>query len=48
MNAYRFLVENPEGKRPFGTRRCRWKDHIDKDLKEVAWVGMDWVHMAVR
>jgi hypothetical protein len=26
MNAYRILVENPEGKRPLGIPKCRWVD----------------------
>jgi hypothetical protein len=32
-NAYRFLVENPEGKRPLGTPMCKWEHRIDKDFK---------------
>jgi hypothetical protein len=29
---YRILVEKPEGKRPFGRPRHRWKDNIKMDL----------------
>jgi len=32
-NAYRFLVENPGGKKPLGIHRCRREDRTDKDLK---------------
>jgi hypothetical protein len=32
---HRVLVGKPEGKRPFGTRRSRWKDNIKMDLQEV-------------
>jgi hypothetical protein len=30
--AYRVLVRRPEGKRPLGTHRRRWKDNIETDL----------------
>jgi hypothetical protein len=32
-NAYKILVRNPDGKRPFGGLRCRWKDNIKMDHK---------------
>jgi hypothetical protein len=31
-NVYKILVENPEGKRPLGRPRHRWKDGIQMDL----------------
>jgi hypothetical protein len=34
-NAYRILVEKPEGKRPLGRSRCRWVDNIEMDFKEM-------------
>jgi hypothetical protein len=34
-NAYRILVEEPEGKRPLGRPRCRREDNIRMDLKEI-------------
>jgi hypothetical protein len=34
MNAYKTLVEIPEGKRPLGRPRCKWDDNIKMDLKE--------------
>jgi len=36
----------PEGKRPLGRPRRRWKDNIKVDIKEVGWVGMDWTDLA--
>jgi len=35
------LVGKPEGKRPLGRPRRRWKDNIKMDLREVGGVG-DW------
>jgi len=32
--AYRVLVGKPEGKRPPGRSRRRWKDNIKMDLQE--------------
>jgi hypothetical protein len=32
-NAYRILVEKPEGKRPLGRPRRRWVDNIKIDLR---------------
>jgi hypothetical protein len=40
-NAYRILVENPEGKSPLGRPRRRWVDNIEMDLREIVWDGMD-------
>jgi hypothetical protein len=42
---YRFLVGKPEGKRPFGRPRRRWKDNIKMDLQEGGG-GMDWNELA--
>jgi hypothetical protein len=39
--AYRVLVGEPEGKRPFGRLRRRWEDNIKMDLQEVGCEGMD-------
>jgi hypothetical protein len=40
-NAYRILVEKPEGKRPLGRPRYRWVDNIKMDLRGIGWDGMD-------
>jgi hypothetical protein len=42
-NAYRILVEKPEGKRPLGRARRRWENNIRMDLREIGWGGMDWI-----
>jgi hypothetical protein len=34
-NACRILVKNPEGKRPLGRLRRRWKDNIKMDRSEI-------------
>jgi hypothetical protein len=34
-NAYRILIESPEGKRPIVTPRSTWEDNIKTDLTEV-------------
>jgi hypothetical protein len=34
-NAYRVLVEKPEGKRPLGRPRRRWEDNVKIDLGEI-------------
>jgi len=44
--AYRVLVSRPEGKRPLGRPRPRWKDNIKMDLQEVGWGDMDWMYLA--
>jgi hypothetical protein len=45
-NAYRILVEKPEGKRPLGRPRHRWMDNIKMDHKEIGWGGMAWIDLA--
>jgi hypothetical protein len=44
-NAYRILVENPEGKRPLGRPRHRWEDNVRMDLTDIGWGGMDWIDL---
>jgi hypothetical protein len=46
MNAYRLLVEKPEGRRPLGRSRRRWVDNIRMDLVEVGWGYVDWIGLA--
>jgi hypothetical protein len=43
-NAYRVLVWRPEGKRPLGKPRHRWKN-VKMDLQEVGW-DRDWLDLA--
>jgi hypothetical protein len=42
---YRVLVGKPEGKRPLGKPRRRWKDNIRMYVQEVGCGGMDWIHL---
>jgi hypothetical protein len=34
-NAYKILVERPEGKRSLGRPSYRWEDNIRTDLREI-------------
>jgi hypothetical protein len=34
-NAYRILLDKPEGKGLVGRPRCRWVDNIKMDLREI-------------
>jgi hypothetical protein len=43
---YRVLVGKPDGKRPLGRRRCRWKDNVKMDLQEVGCGGVDRIDLA--
>jgi hypothetical protein len=45
-NESRILMGKPEGKRPLGRPRRRWVDNIKMDLKEIGWVGIDWIELA--
>jgi hypothetical protein len=44
-NAYRILVEKPEGKTPLGRSRRKWEDNIKMDLREIGLGGMDWIDL---
>jgi len=39
-------VGKPEGMRPFGRLRHRWKHNIKMDLQKVGCGGMDWIELA--
>jgi hypothetical protein len=43
---YTVLVERPEGKRPLGTPRHRWEDHIKLDPREIGIDGVNWFWLA--
>jgi len=43
---YRGLVGRPEGKRPLGRPKRRWKDNIKMGVREVGCEGMDWIELA--
>jgi len=45
---HRFLVGNPEGKRPLGRSRRVWEDNIKMNLQELgcgAWTGSSWLRI---
>jgi hypothetical protein len=37
----------PEGKRPLERPKCRWVDNIKMGLREIGWVGIDWINLAL-
>jgi hypothetical protein len=43
---YKVLVGKPEGKRPLGRPRHRWKNNIRMDLQEVGCGVMEWIGLA--
>jgi hypothetical protein len=45
-NAYRILVEKPEGKRPRARPRQMWVDNIKIYFREIGWGGIDWIDLA--
>ena len=47
-SVYRVLVGKPEGKRPPGGPRRRWKNNIKMDLQEVGygvWTESSWLRI---
>jgi hypothetical protein len=47
-NSYKFLVGEPEGKRPLGRPRRRWEDNIKMDLRKWdlgVWIGFIWLRI---
>jgi len=40
-----FFPGKPEGKRPVGGRRRRWKDNVI-GLREIGWEGVGWMYLA--
>jgi hypothetical protein len=45
-NAYRTLVEKPQGKRSLGRPRRRWVDNTKIHFREIGWDRVDWFDMA--
>jgi hypothetical protein len=41
-NAYRVIMDKPEGKRPHGRSARRWEGNIKIDLKEISGEGVNW------
>jgi hypothetical protein len=40
------LLGKPEGKRPLGRPKRRWVYSIKIGLREIGWVGVDWIDLA--
>jgi hypothetical protein len=45
-NVYSIFVGKLEGKRPLGRPRRGCENNIRMDLREIAWEGVDWIHLA--
>jgi hypothetical protein len=45
-SVYRILVGSPEGKRPVGRPRRRWKDNTKMDLREIGIDEANWIRLA--
>jgi hypothetical protein len=45
-NVYKTLVIKLRRKGPHGRTRCRWKDNIRMDVREIGREGVDWMHVA--
>jgi hypothetical protein len=45
-NAFKTLVEKPDGKSGFGRPKRRWEDNITMGLKELLLESMAWIDMA--
>jgi hypothetical protein len=43
--AYKILVGKCEGKRPLRSYKCRSKDNVTMDLKEIVCEGVDWINL---
>jgi hypothetical protein len=44
--AYNILVGKPEWRRTLGRARRRWEDNIKKDLREIGFGDVDFIHLA--
>jgi CRISPR/Cas system-associated protein Cas7 (RAMP superfamily) len=39
------LVLEPEGKKPLGRPKSRWKNNVKMDLREIGLEGVDWINL---
>jgi len=44
-NTHKIFVGKPEGKKPLGRSRHRWKDNIRMDPREIDWEDVDWIRL---
>jgi hypothetical protein len=45
-NVYNIYVGRPDGKRPLGRPRRRYKDNIRMDMMKIGCEGVDWMHLS--
>jgi hypothetical protein len=45
-DAYKFVVEKPQGKRPLGRSRRRWDYNINTGVKTIVWNGVDCIDLS--
>jgi hypothetical protein len=45
-NCTRLFDVKPEGKRPLGRPRRRWKDGIRMNVRDIGWEDVEWVQLA--
>jgi ribosome biogenesis protein Nip4 len=44
--AYNILIGRPEGRRLLRRPRRRWEDNIKRDIREIGFGDVDWIHWA--
>jgi len=45
-NAYKIVAGKSRGKIPLGRHTRSWEDNIRKDLRDMVWKVVDWMHLA--
>jgi hypothetical protein len=45
-SVYKTLVRKFERKRPLGRPMRRWEDNVRRDLREIWWELVDYMHLA--
>jgi hypothetical protein len=40
------LNGKPEEKKPLEKHKYRWQDNIKKDIREIVFSGVDWIHLS--
>jgi hypothetical protein len=43
---HRIFVGETKGRRPLGRPRCKWKDNIEMDVRDIKWDDIDWFDLA--
>jgi ribosome biogenesis protein Nip4 len=43
---FKILVTEFEGKIPLRRPRHKWEDNVRRDLREIGWEGVNWIHLA--